>query len=77
MPASLTDEDSKDRLGFRLRDEPGRYWLAKSEPEGSVDGVWPFLVEVPPEVTTVSGEVVLLKPIQAEFTVQTDSPAEP
>jgi hypothetical protein len=62
---------SKDRLGLRLRDEQGRYWLAKAEPEGAVDGIWPFMLELPPEVKTVSGEVVLLKPIEAEFTVQT------
>jgi hypothetical protein len=68
---------SKDRLGLRLRDEQGHYWLAKPEPNGAVDGIWPFLVELPAEVTAVSGEVVLLKPIKAEFTVQTATPAQP
>jgi hypothetical protein len=68
---------SKDRLGVRLRDEQGRYWLAKPEPQGPADGIWPFLVELPPEVSTVSAEVVVLKPIQAEFTVQTATQAPP
>jgi hypothetical protein len=61
----------KERVGLRLRDEQGGYWLARPEPQGDADGVWPFLVELPLEVQNISGEVVLLKPIQAEFTVQT------
>jgi len=68
---------SKERLGVRLRDEQGRYWLAKPEPQGAADGIWPFLLELPPEVRTVSAEVVLLKPIQAEFTVQTAVSSHP
>ncbi|SPE53036.1 exported hypothetical protein [Verrucomicrobia bacterium] len=65
----------KERLGLRLRDEQGRYWLAKAEPEGPEEGIWPFLVELPPEVRSISGEVVLLKPVRAEFTVQTTAAA--
>jgi hypothetical protein len=65
---------SKERLGIRLRDEQGRYWLAKAEPEGAADNVWPFLLETPPDVKKVSGEVVLLKPVQAEFTVKPPTP---
>ena len=68
---------SKERLGVRLRDEQGRYWLAQPEPQGAVDGIWPFLLELPPEAGTVSAEVVLLKPIQAEFTVRTAVPTQP
>jgi hypothetical protein len=68
---------AKERLGFRFCDEQGRYWMAKPEPQGAADGVWPFLVDLPPEVKEVSGEVVLLKPVHAEFTVQTAVPAQP
>lgn len=68
---------SKERLGLRLRDEQGRYWLARPEPQGPSDGIWPFLVELPPEAKVVSGEVVLLKPIRAEFTVQTPGSPPP
>ena len=68
---------AKDRLGVRLRDGQGRYWLAKPEPGGPVDGIWPFLVDLPPDVGIVSAEVVLLKPIQVEFTVQTTPPGRP
>jgi hypothetical protein len=67
------DDSSKDRLGLRLRDEQGRYWLAKPESQGAAQGIWPFLIELPAEVGTVSAEVVLLRPIQVEFTVQTTS----
>jgi hypothetical protein len=70
------DTASKDRLGLRLRDEQGRCWLAKAESQGSSQGIWPFLVELPPDVATTYGEVVLLKPVQAEFTVQTSAPAQ-
>jgi hypothetical protein len=59
------------RLAIRLRDEHGLYWLAKSE--GSVQGIQPFLVQLPPEVTNVVAELILLKPIKAEFLVDTKS----
>jgi hypothetical protein len=66
---------SKERFGLRLRDDLGRYWLAKAETQGpSSEGIWPFLLEIPPDVKKVSGEVVLLKPVQAEFTVKTPKP---
>jgi hypothetical protein len=65
---------SKERLGLRLCDEHGNYWLAKAEPEGAAQGVWPFMLELPPDVKKVSGEVVLLKPVQAEFTVKPPKP---
>jgi hypothetical protein len=71
----MPEPGSKDRLGLRLQDEQGRYWFAKPEPEGPAQGVWPFFVELPPHVGTVSAEVVRLTPIQVEFTVQTPSPA--
>jgi hypothetical protein len=67
VPAS----PSKDRLGLRLRDEQGRYWLAKAETQGPAQGIWPFLIEIPRDVGPVSAEVVRLTPMQVEFTVQT------
>jgi len=63
------------RLAIRLRDELGTYWLAKSE--GSVQGIQPFLVQLPPEVTNVVAELVLLKPLKAEFLVDTKSSIGP
>jgi hypothetical protein len=62
---------SKDRLGLRLRDEQGRYWPARPEPQGPAQGIWPFLVELPADVGPVSAEVVRLRPVEVEFTVQT------
>ncbi len=66
-----------ERIGMRLRDEQGRYWLARAEPQGAAQGIWPFLVELPPDITNVTGEVVLLRPIQAEFTVKLPKVEEP
>jgi hypothetical protein len=45
--------------------------------QGAADGVWPFLLELPHDVRAVSAEVVLLKPIQVEFTVQAAVPTQP
>jgi hypothetical protein len=36
-----------------------------------IEGVHPFLLELPSGVTKVTPEVVLLKPIHAEFLVDT------
>ena len=60
---------SKDRLAVRLRDEGGRYWPTKPEPQGIRDGISPFLVELPPEVKMAVAEIVLLKPLHATFDV--------
>ena len=62
--------DGKDRLAIRLRDARGVYWLTKPEPQGSSDRIYPYLVELPPEIKSVVPEVVLLKPVEAEFTVK-------
>src|SRR5256885_3457019 len=51
IKASLS---SDIRLGVRLRDEEGRYWLAKSEPQGVRSDVRPFLIELPPEIKLVT-----------------------
>ena len=63
------------RLAVRLRDDHGQYWMAKAE--DAVDGINPFLVEVPPGVTNVVPEVVWLMPVQANFFVQTKEYLKP
>jgi hypothetical protein len=54
---------------MRLRDEQGRVWIAK--PDGSVNGIHPFIIELPSGVSRVTPELVLLTPVAAEFTVKT------
>lgn len=61
----------KQRWGVRLRDDQGRLWPAEPEPQGRRDFVRPFLAKLPPEVTVVTPEIVVLKPLKAEFTVKT------
>jgi hypothetical protein len=63
------------RLVVRLRDDHGNYWVAKAE--NAVDGINPFLVEVPPGVTNLVPEVVWLKPVQANFFVETKEYLKP
>lgn len=65
------DRDISVRLGIRLRDSEGRVWPTTREGQGS--GIIPFMLDVPADVTTVVPEIVLLKPVQAEFTVRTSS----
>lgn len=62
------------RLAMRLRDEQGRNWIAKPESQGAVNGIYPFLVQLPPEVTQVTPELVLLTPVTAAFTVKIPAP---
>jgi hypothetical protein len=59
------------RLAMRLRDEQGRDWVAEPESQGAVGGIYPFLANLPPDVNQVTPELVLLKPVEAEFTVKT------
>lgn len=67
-----------NRLALRLRDDAGQMWTAKSEPQGdNPDGVHAFLMELPPEVTQVVPELILLKPVQAQFVVQTPAGDNP
>ncbi len=63
----------RDRLAVRLRDEAGRLWVAKPESQGGPDGIHAFLVELPSDVTNVVPEVVLLRPVEADFLVGTKS----
>jgi hypothetical protein len=65
--------DAEHRLGVRVRDEAGHYWLMKPEPQGVRDGISPFLVDLPPEVQAVVAEIVVLKPVHAAFDVSISS----
>ena len=69
-PVARLPEES-DRLAVRLRDDHGQYWVAKAE--SAADGIYPFLLELPAGITNVVPEVVLLKPVHAEFAVETKS----
>jgi hypothetical protein len=66
-----------DRMALRVRDDYGRTWAAKPEPQGHPDGVYAFLLELPSEVTNIVPELVLLRPVEAEFLVNTGSTATP
>ena len=59
---------SNQRIAVRLRDEQGRCWIAKPHPRGAYD-IQPFLVELPSDVTILTAEIVLLKPLQSGFDV--------
>ncbi len=61
------------RLAMRLRDEQGRNWEAIPESQGSSDGIYPFLIELPTDVIQVTPELVLLTPVKAGFTVKIPS----
>ncbi len=63
------DRDVGERLGIRLRDAQGRVWPTTREGEGP--GIIPFMLDVSADVTNVVPEIVLLKPVEAEFTVKT------
>jgi len=63
---------SPARLAVRLRDEQGRYWIAEPEPQqGMNDDIYAFLLKLPSDVSSVTPEVILLEPTQAEFLVAT------
>jgi hypothetical protein len=64
---------TEDHLGIRLRDEKGRYWMAKPEPQGNSMGILPFMLDLPPEVKIVTPEIVVSSPLKAEFIVDTRS----
>jgi hypothetical protein len=59
------------RVAIRLRDEQGKCWTAKPEPEGDSDGIMPYLLQVPAEVKTLVPEIVLLNSLHVEFLVDT------
>ncbi len=67
-------------LAVRLRDDHGQYWVAKPEENYGdkwTQGIHPFLLELPSGVTNVAPEVVFLKPVQAEFLVDTKNYLKP
>jgi hypothetical protein len=70
----LSDPQSTNHIAVRLHDDQGRWWTAKPEPEGDADGIMPYLVSLPPEVQSVTPEIVLLKPVRAEFMVNIPPP---
>lgn len=66
-----------NRLAVRLRDDAGQLWVAEPESQGSPDGVHAFLIELPPDVTNIVPELVLLRPVEADFLVDTKSASKP
>jgi hypothetical protein len=62
------------RLAVRLKDSDGKYWEAEPEPQGSPQGIHPFMLRVPTNITMVIPEIVLLKPMQADFLVSISWP---
>lgn len=68
--------DGAERLAIRFADGRGGYWLAKPE-SMMVDGIQPFLIELPPEATNLVPELVLLRPVKADFLVHTSNQLSP
>jgi hypothetical protein len=64
------DRYRPERLAVRVRDDLGRVWTTTPEPapQGQVCA---WLMRLPPDAKTVSAELVLLKPLQAEFVAAT------
>jgi len=69
------DLKEPERLALRLKDGEGKYWEAAAETQGSAQGIHPFMLRLPTNITTVVPEIVLLKPIQADFLVNTPNPS--
>ncbi len=65
------DAELARNLGVRVRDERGRLWPTTREEQGNPDGILPFMLDVPADVTNVVPEIVRLNPVAAEFTVRT------
>lgn len=63
--------DSSTRVGLRLRTEDGQLIPVQMEPQGSREGVWPFLLTSLSNVTMVTPEIVILRPLEAKFDVDT------
>jgi len=66
-----TDAVLAEKLGVRVQDDQGRIWPTTRETESIADGIIPFMLDVPSDVTNVVPEIVLLKPVEAQFTVRT------
>jgi len=67
----VDDSSLSKRIGVRVSDDRGRIWPTTRQPGRGVAGVVPFMLDVPSDVTTVIPEIVLLNPLEAEFTVRT------
>lgn len=65
------DAELAKNLGVRVRDEQGRLWPTTREQQGNPDGILAFMLDGPPDAASVTPEIVLLKPVEAEFTVRT------
>src|ERR1051326_933287 len=65
------DLKDPDRLAVRLKDNEGKYWETAPEGQGSPQGIHPFMLRIPTNVMTVVPEIVLLRPLQADFLVDT------
>jgi len=65
------DLKEPERLAVRLKDSEGKYWEAVPETQGSPQGIHPFMLRLPTNITMVVPEIVLLKPMQADFVVDT------
>jgi hypothetical protein len=60
-----------ERLALRLRDDQGRYYESKLDSQGTPNGIHAFIVDLPKDVETIVPELVILKPVEAEFMVKT------
>jgi hypothetical protein len=69
------DVKEPERLAVRLKDNDGKYWEAAPETQGSPQGIHPFMLRLPTNITVVVPEIVLLKPMQADFLVNTPNPS--
>lgn len=69
------DPNLRQKIGVRARARDGRVWTGYLYPSNhswlSEPSLLRFILDVPDDVTHVVPEIVLLKPIEVEFTVKT------
>jgi hypothetical protein len=65
------DLKEPERLAVRLKGTDGKYWEAAPETQGSPQGIHPFMLRIPTNIASVIPEIVLLKPMEADFLVNT------
>lgn len=65
------DLKDPERLAVRLKDSEGKYWETEPDTQGSPEGIHAFMLRFPTNVITVVPEIVLLKPTEADFLVNT------
>jgi hypothetical protein len=66
-----TPKEMKGPIAMRMKDQKGRYWNAQPEPQGSSEGVLPFILRVPKEVESITPEILLPVILKSEFLVET------